>query len=101
VFGAVFNETGNPALAVRALLTTLLGMFFYDHVFQFSASAPANIISDVSVFQPTGQLFSYAVIGLILLHLILFLLVKFLSVIAEGIVCAEMLNRQLLSVEWC
>jgi hypothetical protein len=62
VFTDIMRDTNDPALALQAQFTTLFGMSYYDHVYQFDYSAPAIIVSYVDVLKPDGWRLFYAVI---------------------------------------
>jgi hypothetical protein len=84
VFNDIVRETGNPALAVQGLITTLHGMAYYDRLFQFDVNARANITSNISVIKPTGWAFFSVVIAVTSLHLVLVLFVVVLFVFTGG-----------------
>jgi len=75
VFQDTIRETGSAAWAIQGLLTSLFGMSYYDHVFRFDVSAPANVATELAILRPTSWTFFTVVVVLVVFHLCLVCLV--------------------------
>ncbi|MCJ1280336.1 hypothetical protein MMC21_008163 [Puttea exsequens] len=69
VFNDILKTTRHPALAIQAQFTTLFGMAYYDHAFQFDISAPATTTSFTDVLMPVQWTGVIAVAAVLALHL--------------------------------
>jgi hypothetical protein len=75
VFQDILKDAQSPALAIQALITTLIGMSYYDYIVQFDVDAPGTIVSNTSVLKPTGRKPFILVLAVITTHLFLVALV--------------------------
>jgi hypothetical protein len=68
IFQNILQDTGNPALAVQTLFTTLLQMAYYDFIFEYDLKASAKYrLSDILNI-PCRWSALGAVLGLLGLH---------------------------------
>lgn len=69
--GAMRATGGNAALAMQALMTTALGMTYYDLTGRFDKASPAEIRGMVEVDRPMNGAFAIVVVVLLVVHLLL------------------------------
>ncbi|KAF3935672.1 hypothetical protein ABW19_dt0206951 [Dactylella cylindrospora] len=75
LFQDILEATRNPALALQALLTVLMGIVYYDFLRDFDTSANSTIIFSTDVSAPAGWR-GITIVGTVLgIHLILFFLI--------------------------
>jgi hypothetical protein len=78
VFNDIVRDTRHPALALQAQYTTLFGMGYYDHAFQFDYNASANMASIEQALAPTGRTGFTVVVSILAVHLMTVVFVVFL-----------------------
>lgn len=66
--GALRATNGNAALAMQALMTTALGLTYYDLTDRFDKGAPAEVRSFVEVDRPMHGAFAVVVVVLLVVH---------------------------------
>lgn len=71
VFQDIFPRTGNVAIALQSLITSVFQMAYNDQMMHFDASKAASITSVVDVARPIGHRFFTGVVALMLSHLLL------------------------------
>lgn len=74
VFQDICRTTGRVSLALQAHFTTLMLMAYYDNIFEFTYTAPANVESFVPVDLPQSFMGLIAVTAVICVHSILVVL---------------------------
>jgi len=77
-FSGIINETASPALAVQALKTAILRMAYYDLMSSFTADDNATVVRFQMVSIPQSFRGYWAVMAIIILHVLLFLFVFYL-----------------------
>lgn len=68
--GAMRATNGNAALALQALMTTVLGLTYYDLTDRFDKSAAAEVKGTVEVDRPMYGAFAVAVVALLVIHVL-------------------------------
>ena len=92
VFNDILKESRHPALAIQAQFTTLFGMAYYDHTFQFDASANATTTSFTDVLVPMQWTGFYAVATVLVVHVCL--------VVGVGVWFSARVKESLLGNAW-
>ncbi|KAK3329942.1 hypothetical protein B0H66DRAFT_41916 [Apodospora peruviana] len=82
--GALRATDGNAAVAMQALLTTALGMSYYDLVDRFDTGTVAKITALLEVDVPTDGRFAVVVVVLLGLHLLLVAVVMVMLHTSKG-----------------
>ncbi|KAK6500000.1 hypothetical protein TWF481_010357 [Arthrobotrys musiformis] len=72
MFNSIITSTGNPALALQALLTTLQQMLFLEWLPVFTVSGSCSMVFSFAVNAPVRQTGLLIIIGNNLLHFLLF-----------------------------
>ncbi|MCJ1380587.1 hypothetical protein MMC17_003695 [Xylographa soralifera] len=92
VFNDILKATRHPALAIQAQFTTLFGMAYYDHTFQFDVSTNATTTSFTDILVPMQWTGLYAVATVLVVHLCL--------VLAVGVWFRARVKESLLGNAW-
>lgn len=74
IFQRVFQETGNPALAMQALWTILHQMAYYDWLPQYDITAPASIRMFEDMYLPVRWTGLSIILGLLGLHALIMII---------------------------
>jgi hypothetical protein len=71
IFQDILQDTGNPALALQTLFTTLLQMAYYDFLFEYDTQAPAKYKLSGYLEIPCRWSALGVILGLLGLHFVL------------------------------